>query len=97
MGCCQSTEKVEVKFENVSQKAIEEWNTKREDVLKNVDALTELFCSMETRKERYRLIEENIEVFQEFFYLPSMEGDMFQQIEQMFHSGLARYVKPPKQ
>ena len=96
MGSCQSSEK-EVEVENVSHTVIEEWNSKREDVLKNVDGLTELFCSMETRKERYRLIEENLEVFQEFFNLPSMEGDMFQQIEHMFHSGLARYVKPPRQ
>lgn len=75
---------------------IEKWNIRREDVLKNLDGLTELYMSMDTRKERIKLIEENIEVFKDFFILQTVYGDIFQQIEYMFQDGLERYVKPKK-
>lgn len=75
---------------------VEKWNNRREDVLKNLHSLSQLYMTMHTRKERIRFIEDNLEVFQEFFNLPHIEGDIFHQIEHMFQSGLQQYIKPKK-
>jgi hypothetical protein len=99
MGSCYSSEDttvVQVVVANDVYGEIEKWNKRREDVLKNIDSLTKFYMSMDTRNERLRLIEENLEVFQEFFNLPPVSSNILEQIEHMFQSGLRRYVKSSK-
>ncbi len=99
MGNCFSVKGdtiVGVMVTNTIQIEIDKWNERREEVIKFLDPLTELFESMDTRKERFKLIEENIEIFKEFFNLPPDRNGLYEQIEQMFRVGLHRYVKPPK-
>jgi hypothetical protein len=95
-SCCSHHEPVEVVIENDSKKQIESWNHRREDVIKNLDALFALYISLNTRNEQIRLIEQNLEVFQEFFNLPPVHENIYEQIEHMFQVGLIKYVKPKK-
>jgi hypothetical protein len=96
MGNCFSVKGDTIVVTNTIQIEIDKWNERREEVIKFLDPLTELYIKMDTRKERLKLIEENIEVFKEFFNLPPIENGIYEQIEYMFRVGLHRYMKPPK-
>ena len=97
MGCCHSHEQVEVVYQdNAAREAADAWNSRRADVVKNLEALSDLYYSIESRAERNRLIDTNRAVFEEFFDLPPT-GDSFQtKVDQMLRQGLHRYVKPVK-
>lgn len=98
-SCCSTHTKSDViQQENIviNVTEIQQWNERREDILKNLEGLTELYASMDTRNERIKLIEQNIEIFKEFFNLPNIDKGLYEQIEYMFQVGLPRYIKPPK-
>jgi hypothetical protein len=94
-ACCSNHETVEVVIENDARAEIETWNHQREEVIKNIDALQELYFSIERHGERYQLIETNLHIFEKFFNIPPGDN-IFTRVEYMFQVGLQRYIKPAK-
>lgn len=94
MGCCQSHEDVDVVYKtNGAQEATNAWNSRRADVIKNMEALSDLYFSIETDAERNRLIDENREIFTEFFNLPQGGSSFYVKVDTMIRQGLHKYVK----